>query len=71
MRKVIGEEIPIILLANKADLKPAITKEEVEKIANTLEVDKVFFTSVKTGENVEEAFKSIIPPMVTSALEIF
>ena len=69
LRKVLGEEIPIILLANKADLKPAITKEEVEKIANTLGLEKVFFTSAKTGENVEEAFKSIIPPMVARALD--
>ncbi|NVM53167.1 MAG: GTP-binding protein [Candidatus Helarchaeota archaeon] len=70
LHKVLGEEIPIILLANKSDLKLAITKEEVEEIAKSLGIKKVFFTSAKTGKNVEAGFKSIIPPMVARALDV-
>ncbi|MFX1294972.1 MAG: GTP-binding protein [Promethearchaeota archaeon] len=70
LRKVLGEEIPIILLANKSDLEPVITKKEIEKIMNTLKLENVFYTSAKTGKNVDVAFKSMIIPMIARELEI-
>jgi small GTP-binding protein len=55
--KVTGE-IPVIMLANKNDLKGEIRKSEIEKVA----MDYGFlhyFTSAKTGENVKEAFETL------------
>ena len=55
--KVTGE-IPIIVLANKNDLKAKVRNNEIEKIA----MDYGFlhyFTSAKTGENVNEAFETL------------
>lgn len=55
--KVTGE-IPVVVLANKNDLKAKIRNNEIEKIA----MDYGFlhyFTSAKTGENVIEAFETL------------
>jgi small GTP-binding protein len=55
--KVTGE-IPIIVLANKNDLKAKVRNNEIEKIA----MDYGFlhyFTSAKTGKNVIEAFETL------------
>ena len=55
--KVTGE-IPVIVLANKNDLKAKVRNNEIEKIA----MDYGFlhyFTSAKTGKNVIEAFETL------------
>ncbi len=70
IRKVLGEDIPIILLANKCDLEHTINKEHLKELAKRLKLENVFLTSAKTGENVEAAFKSIIAPMIARALKI-
>ncbi len=70
LRRVLGEDIPIILLANKCDLEADIKKEELTEISNRLKVENIFYTSAKTGENVDDAFKSIIPPMITRELRL-
>ena len=62
-------KIPIILLANKADLPHKIEKEEVESIANAFGINKVFWTSAKTGQNIETAFKSILFPILEQELK--
>lgn len=51
---------PIILLANKADLKSdfKFTKEDVEQLCQKLGVN-CLLTSAKTGQNVEQAFKDL------------
>ena len=49
---------PIIIVGNKTDLDWAVNKEEAESYAakNNL---KIFFTSAKSGENINEAFDTI------------
>lgn len=56
----IADEIPIIILANKHDLiKIAeFTKDDLDEVTNELQAP-CFFTSAKTGENVENAFMEI------------
>ncbi|UCE73030.1 MAG: GTP-binding protein [Methanomassiliicoccales archaeon] len=49
-------EIPIIILANKNDLKPEFGKPEIEEIIKDYGFPYLF-TSAKTGENVNEAFQ--------------
>jgi small GTP-binding protein len=54
--KVAGK-IPIVILANKIDLEDQrrFTHDDLAKMANSLKAD-YFFTSAKTGQNVENAF---------------
>ena len=56
----VTEKIPIIILANKVDLKDScqVTTDDLIKVANELNVSS-FFTSAKTGENVENAFQEL------------
>ncbi len=52
--------IPILLLANKVDLKREISNEEVKKIADQAGIDTVIETSAKTGQAVELAFQTLV-----------
>ncbi len=56
----VTKEIPILILANKSDLqnKAKFKKDDLKKIAKQLEAP-FLYTSAKTGENVEEAFREI------------
>lgn len=59
-RKVAGEEVPVKVLANKCDLTED-NKRALVKL-NTVLKDvggNIYLTSAKTGENVEEAFKTL------------
>ncbi len=69
IRKHLNINIPIILLANKADLKPKIEKEEIQSLAKAFGINRVFWTSAKNGLNVEEAFKSILFPIIEQKLK--
>lgn len=52
--------IPGVLACNKVDLKDQfqVTEAEVESLAKQLNLT-LFYTSAKTGENVEAAFKKV------------
>jgi len=52
-------EIPIILIANKNDLKSNVSEETIKSIGEKINAREILFTSAKTGENVETAFKLI------------
>jgi len=52
-------DIPIILIGNKTDLDGEISKEKVEDIGKKIDANSVIFTSAKSGDNVEKAFKEI------------
>jgi small GTP-binding protein len=54
-------KIPIVFLANKADLKEKaqFTIEEFKEFASKYERSAAFTSSAKTGENVEESFKAL------------
>jgi small GTP-binding protein len=56
----ITKEIPVVVLANKADLqnKRKFKIEDLAKVASDINA-KYFFTSAKTGQNVESAFRAI------------
>lgn len=70
IRKKLEREVPFLLLANKSDLKPIVTKEYIRILSKKLEIDQVYFTSAKTGENIEDAFKALIALMLDEALKI-
>ncbi|OLS26118.1 MAG: GTPase KRas precursor [Candidatus Heimdallarchaeota archaeon LC_3] len=71
IRKYIPDIASVILLANKIDLRPAITtaisNKEGKELARTIAFEEFegrlkipfFETSAKTGENVEEAFQKM------------
>ncbi len=52
-------DIPVILIANKNDLKAETSNEKVDAVGEKLEAISVIYTSAKTGDNVEQAFKTI------------
>jgi len=56
----IAGEVPIVLLANKADLREAtvLTEAAVAWAAGQYQAP-YFFTSAKSGDNVREAFQSL------------
>ena len=53
------ELTPIILLANKSDLKRDLDESEIYSIGKKIDAKSVLLTSAKTGENVELAFQVI------------
>ncbi len=58
---------PIILLANKSDLKKELNEKDISLLSERINSTSVLLTSAKTGENVEKAFKLISE----HAIEIF
>ncbi|MFX0042999.1 MAG: Rab family GTPase [Candidatus Hodarchaeota archaeon] len=50
---------PITLLANKNDLKRELNEKDISLLGEKINTISVLFTSAKTGENVEKAFKLI------------
>lgn len=70
IRRALGDDIPIILLSNKFDLEHDISKKEIEDMTKKCNLENLFFTSAKTGINIEEAFKSIIAPIINRELKI-
>jgi signal recognition particle receptor subunit beta len=60
IRKAIGEDVPIVYLANKQDMAGA-RHAEVVRSQNYLKDDAVVFpTSTRTGENLQESLKHLV-----------
>jgi len=59
----VAGEIPIVVLANKSDLKPEFGKKEIEEVIADYGFT-YYMTSARTGENVNKAFHSIGKTMV-------
>jgi small GTP-binding protein len=61
IRKSEGNDVPIMLIGSKLDLKEQrkVTREEGEKIAAKYNLSSYIELSSKTGENVEKAFTII------------
>ncbi|MFW9880303.1 MAG: Rab family GTPase [Candidatus Thorarchaeota archaeon] len=57
--KIFCPNAPIILLANKRDLSTKLGEQEINSLSERINAESVFFTSAKTGENVESAFRMI------------
>ena len=53
------ESAPIILLANKNDLDKKLDGKEITTLGEKINPLSIIYTSAKTGENVEKAFKVI------------
>ncbi|MFX1258153.1 MAG: Rab family GTPase [Promethearchaeota archaeon] len=51
--------IPIILVANKSDLKREIIEDDIYSLGKKINTKSILKTSAKTGENVEHAFRLI------------
>lgn len=66
----VNNRIPVVVMANKADLKDSIVLEEdeVKKLADGYN-SPYYFTSAKTGENVENAFKEIARIIIEEQLK--
>ncbi|MHA1368374.1 MAG: GTP-binding protein [Promethearchaeota archaeon] len=56
LKKHAGEDVPIVLIANKVDLEHEVTEEEIEQCAKDIGAIKAVKTSAKTGQNVNESF---------------
>jgi len=61
-------EIPFVFLVNKYDLKDdaQMTEEDIKKVASNLDAE-FMYTSAKTGDNVEKAFKTLGKKMVSKS----
>ncbi len=57
--KVTGE-IPLVIIGNKNDLKDRaeLSSDDVQRVASKYDAP-FFFTSAKTGENVDQTFKAL------------
>jgi len=62
LNKVTGK-IPIVLVANKADLHKEIAQERMDTISSQIGGDLVY-TSAKVGTGVNEAFSSLAQKMM-------
>ena len=59
-KSVIKEErVPVLMIANKSDLKWSVDKDYLKKIASKIGAKKYIITSAKTGEHVNHAFQTI------------
>ncbi|MHA1975056.1 MAG: Rab family GTPase [Candidatus Hodarchaeales archaeon] len=54
--------IPLILIGNKSDLTKlrTVTDDEISNFLDTHNIEKHFLTSALTGDNVEDAFVSLV-----------
>lgn len=59
----VAGEIPVVVLANKSDLKPEFERDRLEELVEKYGFP-CFFTSAKTGENVNDAFNTLGEMMV-------
>jgi len=70
VKAVVGE-IPIVLLANKNDLKNEVQFDDgyLKEMANSLNATYLY-TSAKTGENVGQAFSNIAKQMIKNQFKL-
>ena len=58
-----GNDVVIVSLGNKSDLKKSITKSDIDDLKKRTKLE-IFNVSAKTGEGVEDAFKHIIELLI-------
>ena len=58
-----GNDVVIVSLGNKSDLKKSITKSDIDDLKKRTKLE-IFNVSAKTGECVEDAFKHIIELLI-------
>jgi len=65
-RKNESTDTPVIILANKDDLKAEIDDDELHEIAQRTNAISVIKTSAKTGSHVNEAFSRLLEKVIES-----
>ena len=68
VKDFIGEKTPVIVVANKIDLKPQVNLKEAEKLMKSLNYPYIE-TSAKTGNRVEVIFQRITAEIVLNKAE--
>lgn len=65
-RHASSSDIPIVLVGNKIDLEDQrkVSREDAERVARELGLMKYMETSAKTGQNVDEAFETVVREIV-------
>ncbi len=63
-RKNESIETPVIILANKEDLKPEIDDDALHEVAQRTNALSVIKTSAKTGTHVNEAFSRLLEKVI-------
>ncbi|MFX0003297.1 MAG: Rab family GTPase [Candidatus Hermodarchaeota archaeon] len=58
------EHTPIVLIANKNDLEKELGENEINVLGKEINAISIIYTSAKTGENVEMAFKMITEQVI-------
>ncbi|MHA1679699.1 MAG: GTP-binding protein [Promethearchaeota archaeon] len=58
-------DIPVVLLANKADLDHSYSDAQIEEFGKEIGVVKTYITSAKTSFNVDDAFITLVRKMVS------
>ena len=66
--KYTGNNIIIICLGNKSDLKSCISKNMIEDVKKKLKIS-FFDVSAKTGDGVENAFQYIIEQLIKKSIQ--
>jgi small GTP-binding protein len=63
-------KVPMVILANKADLstEARVDKQRIDQVAAQFNCP-AFMTSAKTGENIEEAMKTLLTAIIKKAQE--
>ena len=68
VKEFIGEKTPVIVVANKIDLKPQVNLKEAAKLMKSLNYPYIE-TSAKTGDLVETIFQRITAEIVLNKAE--
>ena len=64
---MVDESVPKVLLGNKCDLKPFLNSEEEEIVKKYCTYNKMQFfkVSAKSGEKVNDAYKTLVEQAYT------
>lgn len=66
VKKIAGDDTPFVIVGNKNDLERRVSRQEIEAKA---EGCLFYETSAKTGDHVEELFKTITELMIQNAAQ--
>ncbi|KAJ3431019.1 ras-related protein rab-21 [Anaeramoeba flamelloides] len=68
LRNILGDNVEIVIVGNKYDLKKKQQVDEEKALEITKSVNgEHFFSSAKTGKNVNEAFQELTKKMIKSS----
>ena len=53
-------DVPVVLISTKNDLEPTVSSEAIQKFMKKENIQHLFYTSSKTGKNVDELFQTCV-----------